>query len=82
MNTLPADLIPAREAATKLRCHIAAIHRWILTGKLPGWKRGGRWFVSQADLVAMYRRFNPNGTPAEPGVPAWVTAELRKQGVL
>ena len=55
-NDLPDDLIDTTEAARLLRCHVATVFRWILAGKLPGWRRGRRHFVRRADVVAAWTR--------------------------
>lgn len=49
----PTDLIPAARAARILGCHLATVHRWVLSGRLPGWRRLGRWLVSEADARAL-----------------------------
>ena len=50
MNTpaaiVPSDLIEARHAARIAKVHVSGIHRWVLKGKLRGWRRVGRLFVS------------------------------------
>lgn len=52
---LPADAIHAGKAANLLHAHVGTIHRWVLSGKLRGWRRGPgrRLFVSRAELLAL-----------------------------
>jgi excisionase family DNA binding protein len=47
------ELITTRQAANLLQTHVSTIYRWILSGKLPAWRRGGRHVVKKADLLAM-----------------------------
>jgi hypothetical protein len=62
MNDVPNDLLDARHACRLLRCHVSAVHRWRLAGRLRAWKRCGRWFFSEAECRALFRP-GP-GTPA------------------
>ncbi len=57
MNDLPSDLIDSIEAAKIAACDATAILRWIRAGKLAGWKRCGRWFVSRAGVGALFVRW-------------------------
>lgn len=56
---LPEDLIDTTAAARLAKCHITSLNRWIHRGKLRGWRRGGRWFVSQADVLALFKPVKP-----------------------
>lgn len=81
MNEL--DLITPSEAQTFLRASLGTIHRWILTGKLVGYRRGGRWFIERQSALDMYRKVElKDETPPDPGVPQWVKVALRKQGIM
>ena len=66
---LPADLIPTPKAARLVGCHICTIHRWVLRGKLRGWKRRvldrGQTLVSRAELLdlAQPKRIEPPCLP-------------------
>jgi len=55
-NELPSDLIKLAEAARLVGVSPASIWRWLVTGKLPGYKLFGRWRVSKADLLAAYQK--------------------------
>lgn len=43
-------MIGLAEAAVRLRIPYQDAHRLLLTGRLAGEKRGGRWFVRMADV--------------------------------
>jgi hypothetical protein len=87
MNTeLPTDLIGMKEAAKAAHCHIASIHRWRLAGKLRAWRRAGRYFVSRAELLALFEESGPR--PKIKAVPRRSAAEaahtlavLKKHGL-
>jgi len=69
LTPLPDDLIPLIKACEKLQCHPGTVQRWIAKGKLPGYRRLGRWFVSEADCAALFRKWRqkpackPHETP-------------------
>lgn len=83
----PDDLIRLTEAVRLLQCHYATVHRWIQTGKLPGWRRVGTWFVSRADCLAMFRKgarkpvCQPHETPEYKRQTDAAMAYLRARGV-
>ena len=43
------------EAAARLRIPYQDAHRMLLIGKLPGAKRGGRWYVRLRDVQRLVR---------------------------
>ena len=43
------------EAAARLRIPYQDAHRMLLTGKLPGAKRGGRWYVLVRDVEQLIK---------------------------
>lgn len=43
------------EASARLRVSYHAGYRLVLTGKLKGWRRDGRWFVDPDDLERLLR---------------------------
>jgi len=49
------SVIGLAEAAHKLAVPYQDAHRLLLTGKLRGEKRGGRWFVVAADVESLIR---------------------------
>lgn len=74
---LPDDLITPRQAARLLRCHIATLHRWIQTGKLPAWRRGGeRYLVSESAVLALVE---PVAVAAAPVVGKRATTARQRQ---
>ncbi len=63
-ETPPPDLdndalVTPAKAARLLQVHPATLYRWILTGKLPAWKRGSRMLVKRADLDGLLERVVP-----------------------
>jgi hypothetical protein len=42
--------VPLPEAAHRLEIPWAQAWRWVLTGKLDGEKRRGRWYVAEASI--------------------------------
>jgi excisionase family DNA binding protein len=61
-DTTPQDLIPLSEAcklgprpARGTRRHRSTVLRWVLAGRLRGWRSGGNWYVSKAELQALLR---------------------------
>jgi excisionase family DNA binding protein len=60
---LPADLLTVPEAADLLRCHQATVLRWIMRGKLTGYRFGRRWKVSRSALLAKVERKGPAMLP-------------------
>ncbi len=53
-SPLPADLVTAKIAGRVAGVSASAIYRWSRQGKLPHWRRGGRLFVRQADVLGMF----------------------------
>lgn len=66
----PRDLISTREAAGLVpsprgsRTHLSTVLRWVLTGKVRGWRRGKWWFVSKAEVLALLVPVDPAAPPA------------------
>jgi hypothetical protein len=61
-QTGPSDLIPLSEACKRgprpargKRRHRSTVLRWILGGKIRGWRVLGNWFVSAGELEALLR---------------------------
>lgn len=50
MTTLPQDRILKAAAARRAGVTPPTIARWIATGLIPGWRVGGRIYVSAADI--------------------------------
>ncbi|HKI30293.1 MAG TPA: helix-turn-helix domain-containing protein [Gemmataceae bacterium] len=53
-DELPDDLVDSKEAAKILRLALPVLHRWRARGKVRGWRRGGRWYYSRAELLRMF----------------------------
>ena len=66
----PDDLIPPKAAATVIQAHVATIYRLIHSGQLPAYRRGCRYFVSRADVLAVLQ-------PVQPAPPVDVYEEER-----
>lgn len=54
------ELLTTIEAARLLRVHPGTIRRWLLSGRLPGWRKGGRLAVCRRDLQEFLQ---PAGRP-------------------
>ncbi|MBY0525214.1 MAG: helix-turn-helix domain-containing protein [Gemmataceae bacterium] len=84
---LPADAIASGRAGRMLRVSPATICRWVLEGRLPGWKVHRRMFVSEADVRAMVTVVEPTtGQRPEPvnetqAMKAATVATLREFGL-
>lgn len=64
---IPDDLMIPSEAASLLGVSTPTIYRWILGGKLPAWRVGGRKLrVSKADVVGMLKPVEPKAKPRPP----------------
>jgi hypothetical protein len=63
---LPADLATPKVAARLLRCHLATVYRFLLSGNPTGYKRGGRWYVSLADVRRLFVRHDAGTPPPRP----------------
>lgn len=89
-SLIPGDLISVREAARLVNnCHVGAIRRWILSGKLRGYKLAGyRYLVSRADvlnLIQPHVKHEPELPPTRREMTArqkHVEAHLRELGVI
>jgi excisionase family DNA binding protein len=85
---VPDDLITTRQAARILRADPMTVRRWVLRGRLRGWRRGGgQYLVSERDVRAQLvpaRRQAAEVAPVSPRAQAARdrhTAEvLRKAG--
>lgn len=90
-DALPDDLINATAAARLAKCHISALHRWRMKGRLRGWRRVGRWHFSRREVLALFE--HPQEPPRLPSPTQQqreeadrrrraeaATAELRRRG--
>ncbi len=48
------DLIDSIAAAKLLRLALPVLHRWRASGKVRGFRRGGRWFYSKVELMRLF----------------------------
>jgi excisionase family DNA binding protein len=62
---LPDDLISTPKAARLLDVHISTIRQWFFKGRIRGWRVGGRWKVSRAEVLNV-----PKIVPAPVDTPA------------
>jgi len=76
-ETTPNDLIPLSEACRRgprpargKKRHRSTLLRWILSGKLRGWKVKQHWYVSEAEVREFLR-------PVQADVPLIVEARDR-----
>lgn len=81
----PDDLIRPSRAARILDCHVNTVYRWVLTGKLPGWRTpGGGYLVRESDvracLVPHVPAAAPRGERQARSAAAAATARLRARG--
>jgi len=85
----PDDLISFAEGARLAgNCHRSTVLRWVLSGRLDGWRIGGRCFVSRAALLGLWRRVRRGErVPVTPAAPAparrtdpRVVEELKRMG--
>jgi hypothetical protein len=69
MDTAPDDLIPLSEARLLIpsrkggRVAIQTLYRWILKGKLRGWRIGAYWFASRTEVLALPERVSVQLAP-------------------
>ena len=60
----PTDLITPKQASRILRVHLSTIYRFVMTKRLPAWKRAGnRYMVRRSDVEGLMRRFEPPTLP-------------------
>ncbi len=64
---LPADLLDVSSVARLWQCHVSCVYRQLHSGKLAGYRIGGRWKVSKADAVAFVKRTGPGVIEGEVG---------------
>lgn len=57
MTDMPHDLISRNDAARLLGTCPQTILRWILSGRMTGYRIGHRWKVSRQDVLACVQRF-------------------------
>ena len=57
---LPHDLIAPKDAARIAGCHVSTLLRWILHGRLRGYRKAGsRYLVSRADVEGVIAEVVP-----------------------
>jgi excisionase family DNA binding protein len=80
-DPLPEDLITPSRAATLLKMRPRTIYRRIERGQLRAWRDvdSGRLRVSQADVLAKWKRTLVRVPPREERRPAPVTVRERQQ---
>jgi len=66
-GVLDNDLMTLPEVAEALRLNPSTVRRWVLEGKLPGQKLGGkRWLVYRQDVQALLAGHPRMGKPQRP----------------
>lgn len=60
MDALPDDLKTPKQLAKRLDVHVTTVRRWMRTGKLKGFKIGGRCRASLAAALALYVEIRPD----------------------
>lgn len=86
---LPDDLLTMKEASRICNnCHVNTIRRWILSGKIQGYRIGSRkMLVSKRDLLAIIRPITPTPMPTvlngkeHRAREKWVDEVLKASGV-
>jgi hypothetical protein len=79
-------LIPSRKPGRRL--HVATLYRWVLSGRVRGWRIGRGLFVSRADMLRLARPVDVAEDPAAGELRSaaerakWAEAVLRRHGVL
>jgi excisionase family DNA binding protein len=58
--SIPSDLIDVAVVARILQVHVSAVYRWLERGRIVGYRIGGRWRLSRADVMAFVRRTGPD----------------------
>jgi excisionase family DNA binding protein len=77
---VPNDLIDAKAGARLVGVHVSTIYRWVLTGRLRGYRVGSRYRVSRAAVLGMVVEVR---APAVAGSGhAEATAYLREAGAM
>lgn len=56
-NELPGDLIGLSQGAKLVGMCRQSLLRWIMQGKIVGWRTGWRWKVSKQDVLSLVERF-------------------------
>lgn len=83
MSAIPTDLATPKVIASLLQCHVTSVYRAIHAGRLPAYRRGGRYLVSRSaalatlELVEVQPRPDPVGDDARH---AAAMERLRAQG--
>lgn len=85
---VPDDLITPKAAAKLVNVHISSVYRWVLSGKLKGYRRAGsRYLVSRADVLGMIQPVEveapdrPRTRREEEEAARRAVEELRRQGI-
>jgi excisionase family DNA binding protein len=51
-DLFPDDPMKISAAARLMGCSPATVWRWILKGYIRGWRKGGTWRISRAELLS------------------------------
>jgi excisionase family DNA binding protein len=77
---MAGEYIGPREAAALLGVHHDTARRWMRSGKLPGWRRGGRLLTTRAAALAMLVPTGGDVAGPAPGAEAAMEG-LRRRGL-
>ena len=88
-NVLGNELLTLRQVADLVGTHLATAYRWALSGRLRGFRRGGRIVALRSDLEAFLKPVEPRQPPpakparvesrqAEAARKQWVEDELKR----
>jgi hypothetical protein len=58
-DEVPDDLVEVARGAGLARCSPSQLYRWIGEGRLAGWRRCGRTFVSAGEVRRLFRPIAP-----------------------
>lgn len=83
MDAVDEKLLTASEVAGRLRLSLSGVRRLLVSGKLPGRRRGatGHWLVREADLEAFLVGPEQRGGTVEAARSGDVAAQLRLRAI-
>lgn len=62
---VPDDLVSTSRAAQLLKVNPCTVARWVIAGRLRGWRIQGRFRVSESDIRAQIRQVRADAPPRE-----------------
>jgi excisionase family DNA binding protein len=61
---METQLLTANQVADRLQIALSTVYTWLREGRIPGFRMGGRWRISEADLVRVTSRAQSGGRAA------------------